>query len=102
MTRAVKFLLLGQLMRSWNLHPMAVPWVLFALYCIVMRYFLGRKVKGFRPIATALLAAMLGLYLYRMITIFPDRPPMSYTRNNLLRKLVKLLKDLAEQQQSML
>lgn len=96
MTRAVLFLLTGQLERSWNAHPMAVLWVLFALYCIIMRYFLGRKVKGFRAIAITLLVAMIALYIYRMITIFPNRPPMSYTRNNMLRKLVNMLKNLAE------
>lgn len=92
MTRAFIFLATGQFARSWNVHPMAVFWALFAIYIIVMRYFFGKQVKGFRTITALLFAAMIILYIYRMATIFPDRPPMSYTRNNMLEKLIRMWK----------
>lgn len=89
MTRALLFLFTGQIERSWNAHPMAVFWVLLAIYCVVMRYILGKEVKGFKTMAVILLSAMLICYIYRMATLFPNQPPMSYTRNNLLLKFLK-------------
>lgn len=93
MTRAFIFLFTGQFARSWNVHPMAVFWMIFALYGIIMRYFLGKRIKGFRIIVTLLLAAMIILYVYRMAVLFPNRPPMSYTRNNMLAKLIRMWRE---------
>lgn len=93
MTRAFLFLFTGQFARSWNVHPMAVFWLLFAVYCIAARYFLGKKAAGFQTIVTLLLLATLALYVYRMVTIFPNRPPMSYTRNNMLAKLIRIWRE---------
>ncbi len=94
MTRAILALARGQFVRSFYLHPMAPFVLLFALYCFCMRYLLGRKIKGFWMMAAVLLAAMLLLYVWRMVTAFPDRPPMSYTRNNVLAEIVKLWQKL--------
>ncbi|MBQ8591935.1 MAG: DUF2752 domain-containing protein [Lachnospiraceae bacterium] len=90
MTRAFLFLMTGQFERSWNAHPMAIFWVILAIYCIVMRYLLGKKIKGVQLLIIILLLAMIICYVYRMITLFPNQPPMSYTRNNMLRRLIQM------------
>ena len=90
MTRAILFLLTGQFERSFRIHPMAILWVILALYCIIMRYLLGKRVAYFKSIVIVLLLAMIVYYIYRMITLFPNQPPMSYTRNNLLHRVIVL------------
>ncbi|WMC93833.1 DUF2752 domain-containing protein [Kineothrix sp. MB12-C1] len=84
MTRAIFFLLTGQFARSFRLSPMAFPVLSFLLYCGVYRYVLGRKIKGFYIGMIVLVAALLIVYVYRMYTIFPNRPPYVYTRGNFL------------------
>ena len=86
MTRAIFFLLTGQFERSWRLNPMALPVLLFLAYCVVMRYFLGRKIKGTKIFCVILCICMLAVYAYRMHTIFPNRPPYVYTAGNFLEK----------------
>ena len=93
MTRALLYLFTGQFERSFNIHPMGALFVLLAVYCIVMRYFLGKRVLGLKYIVAVLMSALIVFYLYRMATIFPNRPPMSYTRNNLLLKIFHILQE---------
>lgn len=86
MTRAVFFMLTGQFARSWRLNPMALPVLLFILYCMIMRYFLGKSIKGFKTGLALIIAGMLLTYIYRMWTVFPNRPPYVYTAGNLLER----------------
>lgn len=94
MTRAVIFMLTGQFARSWNVNPMALPFLLFVAYIVVFRYFLGKKVPGVKAIGGVLLTVMLIAYLYRMITVFPNRPPYVYTSGNLLERCVPFYGDI--------
>ena len=94
MTRAVFFLASGQFGRAWRLHPMAFPVLLFVLYCAVMRYILGRRIKGLKICAAALCLCMLAVYGYRMCTVFPDRPPYVYTAGNFLEKQFPFYREL--------
>ena len=86
MTRAVFFLLAGQWERSWRMHPMAAFVLLFLGYCMVMRYGLGRRIKGFKSCVAVLCLGLLGVYVYRMAVLFPNRPPYVYTAGNFLEK----------------
>lgn len=88
MTRAVFFMLTGQFARSWNLNPMAFPVMLFAGYCMIYRYILGKKIKGFKTGVIILCLVMLIYYVYRMYTVFPERPPYVYTEGNFLERYV--------------
>lgn len=88
MTRALLFFVTGQWERSWNMNPLAVCWVALAVYFVVMRYFLGEKPKGILPMIYAVIAMMAVLYAWRMIREFPGTPPISYTGNNLLEKIL--------------
>lgn len=94
MTRAVFFLLTGRFRRSWQLNPMALPVLLFVVYCLFTRYFLGKKVRGFKAGAAVLGVCMLAVYGYRMYAVFPDRPPYVYTAGNFLEKHVPFYRDI--------
>lgn len=94
MTRAVIFMLIGQPARSFRLNPMALPVILFAVYCIIQRYFMGRKVRGFKGGLIILCVGMLIAYIYRMFTVFPNRPPYVYTPNNFLEMYIPFYRDI--------
>lgn len=94
MTRAVFFLLTGQFERSFRLHPMALPVLLFAGYCAVRRWLLGKRVKGFQAGLLLLCAGMLAVWVYRMITVFPNHAPFSYTSGSLLERIVPAYKEI--------
>lgn len=94
MTRAIFFLLTGQFERSWNLNPMALPVLLLVLYCVVVRYILGRKIKGVKVLVCILCICMIGTYIYRMCTVFPNRPPYVYTADNFLERRFPFYRDI--------
>lgn len=88
MTRAVFFMLTGQFARSFRLNPMALPVILFAVYCFIFRYIRGVKVKYWKAGILILLAGLIITYLYRMFTVFPMRPPYVYTSGSLFEKII--------------
>lgn len=94
MTRAVYFMITGQFQRSWRLNPMALPVILFAVYSIFTRYFLGRKVKGFKTGLIVLCVGMFIAYVYRMCTVFPNRPPYVYTAGNFMERFIPYYREI--------
>lgn len=94
MTRAVFFMLTGQFARSWRLNPGALPVIVFAVYCVYMRYICGKKVKGFQIGIGMICVCMLIAYIYRMCTIFPNRPPYVYTSDNFLEQHFPFYRDI--------
>lgn len=94
MTRAVFFMLTGQFARSFRLNPMALPVILFAVYCAVSRWLLGKKVKGFYAGILILCFAMLAAWIYRMATVFPNHAPYVYTEGSFLERTVPYYKEI--------
>ena len=83
LTRAMLFLLTGQIRRAFFINPMIFPVVVFGLYCVYFRYIKGTRIKGFTLLLSCLAGLMIISFLYRMYLYFPDRTPYVYTRNNL-------------------
>jgi len=89
LSRSVLFLLLGQFARSFLMHPLGLCWLMLIFYFGLNRYILGRRVgRGFVACTGVVVVATLVLYGYRMVTSFPGSPPMSYTGNNVLERLI--------------
>ncbi|MFT3982564.1 MAG: DUF2752 domain-containing protein [Lachnospiraceae bacterium] len=88
MTRAFFYLFTGNWLLSFRMHPLAIAWAAFALYLVIMRYWCGKRPKGILPILILLCTAMFGVYLYRMITIFPNREPMTYGSSGIIYHLL--------------
>lgn len=88
LTRAVIFLLKGQIGRAFSVNPSIFLVLLFLLYCGYFRYIKGRPVKGF-PAALGLLAVgMLMIYGWRMYLYFPDKVPCVYKYDNLAARWI--------------
>lgn len=94
MTRAVFFMLTGQIRRSWNLNPLAGGWILLAAWFLYRRYWCGKKVKEVKYIGILLIVAMIFIYIYRMINIFPSYAPMVYTKHNILSEIFEFYEDI--------
>lgn len=89
LSRAVWYLLTGQFARSFAMHPMAAGWLFLIVYFAVDRYVTGRGItKPFLAFLTVVCMATVIIYAYRMLTLFPERPPMSYTGRNLLERWI--------------
>ncbi len=89
LNRAVWFLLTGQFARSFSMHPLAICWLTLLIWFAGNRYVAGKRMSGGMLLALAgVCAATLCLYGYRMVTLFPHRPPMSYTGRNLSERLI--------------
>ncbi len=92
MTRAVWYLMTGQLSRSFAMHPLAGLWLFLIFGWAFARYVKGRSGwegrRRFQFCVIFVLAATVLLYIYRMYTIFPGRAPMAYTGDNILEHLI--------------
>ncbi len=89
LSRSVWYFLTGQFSRSFSLHPLGAFWLLLLVWFCINRYVAGKQVtKGWTLALTTVCIATLLLYGYRMATLFPGRPPMSYTGHNLLERVI--------------
>lgn len=87
MTRSIFLLLTGHWKASFNMQPFAVLWVLFAAAVAVERYYFGSNRKWKKIILIILLSGMFVLYVYKMITVFPDAEPYVYLEDNLTERM---------------
>ncbi|MFI3176383.1 MAG: DUF2752 domain-containing protein [Eubacteriales bacterium] len=88
MTRAMLYLAQGEWVRAYNLQPSSFLFAIAGIYCVLMRYVLGRKIAGLKIIIVILSILLLGNYLYRMTMVFPSHAPMTYRSNNLLSTII--------------
>ena len=103
MTRALLFILSGQFGRAFYINPLSFVIVLFALYCVIFRYFyvpaqrrqmdsgetrMPQTIPGFSLGLGLIAAALLLLYIVRMYMYFPDRTPYVYNYNNIMERII--------------
>lgn len=88
LSRAVRYLFVGDFRQSLASNPFAIFWLLLAAYFAYMRYFCGKKVRYLYEIMACLCLVMILYYAYRMITGFPSDPPYVYQKNNLISILI--------------
>lgn len=88
MTRALLSLLKGQIARAWALNPAAVFWIMWAVWFAIERYGRERCPKALIWAAWGILLFMVLVYIIRMKLYFPDRPPYTYTGNNLFSRVL--------------
>lgn len=88
MTRAVFYLLVGNVRESIAMHPMALPIVGIALYFLWNRYIIGRNAKGMKGLIAAALVLLVLCYIWRMYRFFPDRAPYVYKKDNVLSNML--------------
>ena len=85
-TRATALLLTGHFSDSWQMHPMAVFYILLGLLFLVYRY-VGRLGAVFWISLAAVFAATVVVYIVRFPEMFPGSPPFRYDPENLFARL---------------
>ena len=93
--RAILLLLYGQFERALNLNPMAVGWMLLGIWIFIKRYWQGKKITGLKQAGTFLAVSMIIIYCYKMVVLFPGRPPMTFWRDNLLGRVFEHYNEFA-------
>lgn len=88
LTRAVTYLLSGQILQSLYINPMGIPIACILIYFFWNRYIIGKKAKGIIPLTVVAIILLLVLYFWRMYNFFPNRIPYVYSENNILSKKI--------------
>lgn len=88
MTRALFLVLQLKFAQAWEMHPLVYGWIALGITFCVRRYVMCTETRSLQKYAVILLAAMVILYGYRMVTLFPNQEPMTYFHGNLLQKIL--------------
>jgi len=88
LTRAGIAVLTGQFYRAFELNFFIYPIIVLVFIFCFYRYILRRKAKYLTWAAVAVVILLLAYYVFRMITVFPGDPPMSFYQNNLLQRFI--------------
>lgn len=83
-SRATACFITGRWQQAWQMNPVVFPIMLCAAYFCLMRYLLGRKVKGMKVLAAIIMVLLAVVYCIRMYLYFPERVPYVYTEANVL------------------
>lgn len=88
LTRA-GFQVLGlDLAGAWETHPFIFAVIILAVVFGAERYVcLSRRMRVSKWFAIAVMIGMVIFYIWRMLYLFPDVPPMTYYYRNLLSRL---------------
>lgn len=84
MTRALFYLVTGNISASVQMHPLGLWIVCLLLYFGWNRYIMGRESKGMKILLGMTIAMLIICYVWRMFLYFPDKAPYVYTKRNVL------------------
>ncbi len=84
MTRAALLFLSGHWSESFQMQPFFYAVILGICLFFLCRYILKGYQRAVQYYAVFMLAAAIIFYIYRMVKYFPDIPPMTYRKDNLL------------------
>ena len=95
LTRAVLLFLRGDFAGAFAMHPLFVVLPLAAALCFAA-FLCPRfeRSRVFIALCALIVAAFIGVYIYRMVTLFPAQEPLAYNRRSLLFILIDLFKKI--------
>lgn len=91
MTRAGLYFLRGDFSGSFAMHPLLVPGAAFCAAWVALRFLRPDRIKVLQVPGIILLVIFLAVYVYRMVSFFPDEPPMVVNENSVLHMLRGIL-----------
>lgn len=90
LTRAGIHVLRFEFAAAWQIHPFIFAVIGLAAVFAAERYFLKREeMRVTMWCAVMVIVSLILFYIYRMVLLFPNVPPMTYYRHNLLRNLLR-------------
>ena len=93
MTRAGFLLLTGNFAESFRMHPFFIPSIIFLVGLVLFKFFWTDKIKYMQNLAIVLLVCFLGLYVFRMVSMFPNYPPMVINSDSVLHNIINLFRN---------
>ncbi|MDE7018428.1 MAG: DUF2752 domain-containing protein [Lachnospiraceae bacterium] len=94
MTRALFYLMRGNVAESVRMHPMGIPIAGLGFYFCWNRYVKGRWAKGMNIFMGIAIVMLVICYVWRMWLFFPDRTPYVYTPENALARILPVYEHL--------
>ena len=93
--RAVLLFFRGNFAGAFAMHPLFVVLPLATALCFVA-FLLPRfgRSRVFTVFCALIVAAFIGVYIYRMVIYFPTQEPLAYNRRSLLFVLIDLFKNI--------
>jgi len=91
MTRAWGLLLHGKFVEAFYMHQMYPFVVLGGCLFVYTRYISKRYSKIWSRYGIILLLASITLYIYRMVSWFPNQAPMLYDADSILGRIITLI-----------
>lgn len=95
LTRAGIRLLHLDFKEAWQMHPFIYVFAAGVVIFAWERYIRKKRIgKRFQILCVVCVVLMVIYYVWRMYRYFPDQPPMSYYRYNLLRNVMRCIRGL--------
>lgn len=91
MTRSWIELLSGNYLEAWHLHPLFFLFPLVVALILLYEKKNGEKRKWVKYTLILSLTLLIGVWLLRMITMFPHEEPMTWNERAVLRQLWRFL-----------
>jgi len=96
-TRAAKYLLTGQLRKSFEMHPLLILVIIGIILYFVLIKFSQKARLIINTYAIICLIIFIIFYIYRMYKYFPNVEPLVYRENNLAAYLKGVINRLKYQ-----
>lgn len=93
LTRAGFYLITGDFAESFRMHPLLIPGVSYIVAYLVIKKVKPNKINRLQIPAIILLAAMIILYVIRMVSLFPHTPPMVMHGESILHNIIFILRE---------
>lgn len=92
MTRAFFLLIQGRVKESISMHPLLLPFLVWVLYCTIVKYLLKKSLQNIKIHSIIGLFLLLLVYIWRMCQYFPEMEPMTYYKDNFLHGVLEILR----------
>ena len=77
------------------MHPFIYPVIVMVIIFVIERYVLMKKeMVMLRWYVVVMIIGLLLFYIWRMIHLFPDVPPMTYYPHNFLNRILVAIRGL--------
>ena len=87
LTRAATALLKLDPATAWTRNPSIYVWIVYFAAALYQHYFREQPLKKLTPLLLVVLAFTVGIYIYRMLVLFPGEPPLIYREENMIARI---------------
>lgn len=87
MGHALLTLAMGEVEKAHSLNPSVWIWIALGVSFFLYKYVLGKDTKYFGYLLAIVALVSVAIYLYRMVNLFPAKPPLTYFEGNLLQRI---------------